>query len=79
MGYAACNVALGLHRGEWVIFLDADDDIADGFIEKRWQVATVLQADVVIFNGWYSGADNNRNAVHRKQLYRELLRVIIAL
>jgi glycosyltransferase involved in cell wall biosynthesis len=38
--YAARNAALALHQGEWVIFLDADDDIADGFIEKRWQAAS---------------------------------------
>lgn len=28
-----------------VIFLDADDDIADGFIEKRWQAVSTSQAD----------------------------------
>ena len=67
--YAARNAALALHQGEWVIFLDADDDIADGFIEKRWQAASALQADVMIFNGWHSGADNHRRAVHRKQSY----------
>lgn len=67
--FAARNTALALHQGEWVIFLDANDDIADGFIEKRWQAATALQADVMIFNGWHSGADNHRRAVHRKQSY----------
>lgn len=67
--YAARNVALDIHRGEWVIFLDADDDIADGFIEKRWQAATASRADVMIFNGWHSGADLHRRAVHRKQPY----------
>ncbi|HCM9631197.1 TPA: glycosyltransferase [Enterobacter hormaechei subsp. steigerwaltii] len=67
--YAARNAALALHQGEWVLFLDADDDIADGFIEKRWQAATASQADVMIFNGWHSGADHHRRAVHRKQPY----------
>lgn len=67
--YAARNAALALHQGEWVIFLDADDDIADRFIEKRWQAATASQADVMIFNGWHSGADHHRRAVHRKQQY----------
>lgn len=67
--YAARNAALDIHRGAWVIFLDSDDDIADGFIEKRWQVATASQADVVLFNGWYSGADHHRKAVHQKQPY----------
>ncbi|HEH4465527.1 TPA: glycosyltransferase [Citrobacter braakii] len=71
--YGARNAALDIHRGEWVVFLDADDDIADGFIEKRWQAATVSQADVMIFNGWHSGADSHRRAVHTKQPYEATL------
>lgn len=67
--YAARNTALDIHQGEWVVFLDADDDITDGFIEKRWQAATASQGDVVLFNGWHSGADNHRRAVHTKQPY----------
>lgn len=50
-----------------MIFLDADDDIADGFIAKRWQEATASQADVVLFNGWHSGAGDHQSAIHRKQ------------
>lgn len=67
--YAARNTALDIHQGEWVVFLDADDDITDGFIEKRWQAATASQGDVMLFNGWHSGADNHRRAVHTKQPY----------
>ncbi|HHU6578609.1 MULTISPECIES: glycosyltransferase [Klebsiella] len=67
--YGARNAALDIHRGEWIVFLDADDDITDWFIEKRWQAAIESQADVVIFNGWHSGADQHRRAVHRKQPY----------
>lgn len=67
--YAARNAALAIHRGEWVFFLDADDEIADGFIEKRWQAATASQADVMIFNGWRSGDEHHQRAVHRKQPY----------
>ncbi|WP_254074278.1 glycosyltransferase [Enterobacter hormaechei] len=67
--YAARNTALDIHQGEWGGFLDADDDITDGFIEKRWQAATASQGDVVLFNGWHSGADNHRRAVHTKQPY----------
>lgn len=71
--YAARNVALAIHRGEWVVFLDADDDIHNEFIEKRWQAASASQADVMIFNGWHSGADNHRRAVHTKQPYEATL------
>lgn len=71
--YAARNAALAIHRGEWVVFLDADDDIADGFIEARWQAATAAQVDVMIFNAWHSGATGNRKAVHRKQPYGQTL------
>lgn len=71
--YAARNAALALHKGGWVIFLDADDDIVDGFIEKRWQAAIASQADALIVNGWHSGADHHRRAVHTKQPYRAIL------
>ncbi|QPJ99389.1 glycosyltransferase [Enterobacter mori] len=65
--YAARNAALAIHQGKWVMFLDADDDIAEGFVDMRWQVAMATQADVVIFNAWHSGDDYR--FVHRKQPY----------
>lgn len=71
--YASRNTALDIHQGEWVVFLDADDDITDRFIEKRWQAVTASQGDVVLFNGWHSGADNHRRAVHTKQPYGAML------
>ncbi|EPX8935580.1 glycosyltransferase [Morganella morganii] len=49
--YATRNASLDIRQGEWVIFLDADDDIVNGFIEKRWRTATVSQADAVLFYG----------------------------
>lgn len=65
--YAARNAALDIHRGEWVIFLDADDDVEDGFIYKRWQDAITNQADVAIFNAWRTGSASSTTAVHVKQ------------
>lgn len=66
--YAARNAALYIHRGEWVILLDADDDVEDGFIYKRWQTAIKTQADVAIFNAWRTGSASSQKAVHVKQL-----------
>jgi len=65
--YAARNAALGIHQGEWVIFLDADDDVADRFVYTRWQMAIKVQADVVIFNAWH--CNTGHKAVHKKQPY----------
>ena len=67
--YAARNAALDIHRGEWVIFLDADDDVKDGFIYERWQDAINTQADVMIFNAWRTGSSSSNTAVHVKQPY----------
>lgn len=50
--YAARNAALAVHGGEWVVFLDADDQVADGFLQKRLQAAREARADVAVFNGW---------------------------
>ena len=67
--YAARNAALDIHRGEWVIFLDADDDVKDGFIYERWQDAINTQADVMIFKAWRTGPSSSKTAVHVKQPY----------
>ncbi|ELN2575915.1 glycosyltransferase [Enterobacter kobei] len=72
--YAARNAALAVHGGEWVVFLDADDRIADGFLQERLRIAREAQADVAVFNGWR--ADNaglQHSPVHCKQPYGQLL------
>ncbi|TDS92746.1 glycosyl transferase family 2 [Rahnella sp. BIGb0236] len=71
--YAARNAALDIHHGEWVIFLDADDDVEEGFIFARWQTAINTQADVVIFNAWRTGCGTSRTPVHTKQPYGQSL------
>lgn len=71
--YAARNAALTVHRGEWVIFLDADDTLADDFVYHRWRTAVETQADVLLCNAW-RGADGGTHwPVHRKQPYGQPL------
>lgn len=68
--YAARNAALAAHRGEWVIFLDADDQVEDHFLRERFAIACRAQADVVIFNGWHG---DSAHPVHHKQPYGKML------
>ncbi|HCT4951642.1 TPA: glycosyltransferase [Citrobacter freundii] len=66
--YAARNAALAVHRGEWVVFLDADDRIKEGFLRERLKSARENQADVALFNGWHTNSSClQRRPVHRKQ------------
>ncbi|WP_415999604.1 glycosyltransferase [Citrobacter portucalensis] len=69
--YAARNAALAVHRGEWVVFLDADDTVSDGFLYRRWRTAMKTNADVVLFNAWCG--EQHDSPVHRKQPYGECI------
>ncbi|UIA81839.1 glycosyltransferase [Erwinia tracheiphila] len=65
--YAARNAALAVHGGEWVVFLDADDQVADGFLQERLRAAHETQADVAVFNGWrVDNAGLQHSPVHCK-------------
>lgn len=72
--YAARNAALAVHGGEWVVFLDADDQVADGFLQERLRAAHETQADVAVFNGWRADSTgHHRSPVHHKQPYGQML------
>lgn len=72
--YAARNAALAVHGGEWVVFLDADDQIADGFLQERLQAVREARADVGVFNGCRADSTGHqRSPVHHKQPYGQSL------
>ncbi|MEH3415222.1 glycosyltransferase [Phytobacter diazotrophicus] len=72
--YAARNAALAIHRGEWVVFLDADDRVAADFLQERLHTAREAQADVVLFNARHTdSAGRLRHPVHRRQPYNQTL------
>lgn len=72
--YAARNAALTIHTGEWVIFLDADDHIIDGFVYERWQTAQRECADAIIFNACRTESClKTGHSVHHKQPYGRLI------
>lgn len=72
--YAARNTALAIHRGEWVVFLDADDRVAADFLQERLRTAREAQADVVLFNARHTdSAGHLRHSVHHRQPYGQTL------
>lgn len=72
--YAARNAALAIHRGEWVVFLDADDRVAADFLQERLHTAREAQADAVLFNARHTdSAGHLRHPVHRRQPYNQTL------
>jgi glycosyltransferase involved in cell wall biosynthesis len=72
--YAARNAALAVHRGEWVVFLDADDRIVADFLQERLRTAREAQTDVAIFNARHTdSAGHQRHPVHHRQPYGQTL------
>lgn len=72
--YAARNTALAIHRGEWVVFLDADDRVAADFLQERLRIAREAEADIVLFNARHTdSARHLRHSVHRRQPYGQTL------
>lgn len=48
----ARNVALMYASGEYLAFVDADDFVAEDFLERAWQRAVETDADIVQFEYW---------------------------
>jgi len=51
-------------RGEWLIFLDADDHFEPTMLEEMWTTAMCTRADVVVCDFW---TERSRRSVHCPQ------------
>lgn len=72
--YAARNHALEIHKGRWVVLLDADDDIDDNFLYNRFILANHANVDVVISNASHCDIHGNtKKSVHSHQVYNKVI------
>lgn len=70
--YAARNLALDNHSGEWVILLDADDSIDGEFLFNRYTLAVKENVDVLISNAWRQNASSGKkSSIHKHQIYNQ--------
>lgn len=68
------NVGLTLSRGEYVIFMDADDFILLSALETLYKAAKKYDADVVYSNSHYDLWNGNDAYFHSDSVSRKLLR-----
>lgn len=82
---AAKNQGLLAARGEWIIFLDADDELEPTYVEKTLRYAREHNYDVVYTDMQYTGAKKEKfrvfpysfarllrgNYIHNSSLYRK--------
>lgn len=73
--YAARNAALKLHKGRWIIFLDADDDFKNDMLYQRVKLIEEKNVDVLITNGFFTHLGNNTSGrrIHSHQLYNKVI------
>ncbi|MBQ9046394.1 MAG: glycosyltransferase family 2 protein [Solobacterium sp.] len=65
---AARNTALKEVRGEWIMFVDSDDWVADTFCETALKAVTEDQSQMCIFDLCYTYGDSAEGKVHASKL-----------
>lgn len=69
---AARNMGLSLARGDYILFLDADDEFISTMFEKMIDTAITSKADVTICNYILNNGIHHRIAIKNLQLYAYL-------
>ena len=73
-GYIPRNVGLSISRGEYVIFLDADDFLLDSALETLYNAAKEYDAEVVYSSTYYNVPTPEEVYLYRDGFARNLLR-----
>ena len=69
------NFALDVAQGEYILFLDADDELTENALETIWQVIQTQKPDVVVYNAYRCDLRSNVTEKVCEPFSQELLRI----
>ena len=69
---AVRNRGMDLSNSEYIYFLDSDDVLVDGSLEKVMNLAESTNCDMVHFSSYSIDAEGNRISKHKIKQYRQL-------
>ena len=70
---AVRNRGMDFSNSEYIYFLDSDDVLVDGSLEKVMNLAESTNCDMVHFSSYSIDAEGNRITKHRIKQYRQLI------